>query len=327
MEPGAGLTSTQGSNRRKGNLREGLMDRPMERIGIIGLGLMGNPMARRLLSGGYPVTVWNRTADKTLPLVEAGATVAVSPKELAAQSDIVITMVANSHASEEVSCGPDGVLEGAHPGLILVDMGSIDPDTSREISRRAEMLGVSMLDAPVTGNGSVAAEGKLGIMIGGPKEAYERCLPVFERLGTKIVYAGPSGSGATLKIINNLVLNVAIEAACEALVLATKVGIDPALVIDITSVGGARTFAMQSRGPRILARDFEARSSINTQHKDLTNAIRLAEQAQVPLPVTSVVREMFQAARAKGLGHLDTAAVVTVLEGLADVTVESSNEA
>lgn len=298
----------------------------MERIGLIGLGLMGNPMTLRLLGGGYPVTVWNRSAEKARGLLEAGAAWADSPREVAAASDVVITMVANSHASEEVVRGASGVLAGAHKGLVLIDMGSIDPDTSRSIAERSSAVGVPMLDAPVTGGPPVAAEGGLGIMVGGPRETFDRCLPIFQRLGTKIVYAGPSGSGSTLKIINNMVLNVAIEAACEALILATKVGIDPALVIDITSVGGARTFAMQSRGPRILNRDFAPRSSINTQHKDLTNAIRLAEQAKVPLPVTTAVREVFQAARARGLGDLDTAAIITVLEEMANTKVVSTKQ-
>jgi 3-hydroxyisobutyrate dehydrogenase-like beta-hydroxyacid dehydrogenase len=196
-------------------------------------------------------------------------------------------------------------------------------ETSKTISQKARSVGVSMLDAPVTGNGGVAAEGKLGIMVGGEKAVFERCLPILQHLGTKIVYAGPNGAGCNLKIINNLILNVATEAACEALVLASKVGIDPALVIEITSVGGARTSAMQSRGPRILARDFTPRATVNLMYKDLTNAVTLAEQAMVPLPVTAAVREVYQAARAMGVGDLDAAAVVTVLEALANVTVAS----
>ena len=298
----------------------------MDRIGFIGLGLMGSPMAARLVSGGYPVTVWNRTPSKAEALLAAGATWADSPKDVAKQSDVVIAMVASSQVSEEVALGPSGVLMGAHSGLVLVDMSSIDPDTSRSIARRAGEVGVPMLDAPVTGNPVVAAEGGLGIMVGGKREVFDRCLPMLSRLGTKILHVGPNGTGCTLKIINNLVLGVAIEAACEALVLAAKVGIDPALVIDITSVGGARTFAMQSRGPRILARDFAPRSSVNTQYKDLANAVRLAEEAKVPLPATSAVREIFQAARAKGLGDMDSAAIVTILEALADVTVTSQEK-
>jgi len=296
----------------------------MERIGFIGLGLMGSRMAQRLLDAGYQLTVWNRTPEKARALLAAGGHWADSPKDVAILSEVVITMVTDSHALEEVACGAAGILDGAHAGLVLIDMSSIDPETSRAIAKRAETVGVAMLDAPVTGSVGVAAEGKLGIMVGGSKDVFERCLPILQRLGTKIVHAGPNGAGCTLKIINNLVLNCAIEAACEALVLAQKLGIDPALVIDITSVGGAQTFAMQSRGPRILARDFTPRSSVNTQYKDLTNAIRLAEQAKVPLPVTTAVREVFQAARAKGLGDLDSAAVVTVLESLADVMVGGS---
>jgi 3-hydroxyisobutyrate dehydrogenase-like beta-hydroxyacid dehydrogenase len=293
----------------------------MDRIGFIGLGLMGNPMAKRLLEGGYQVTVWNRTVEKAKPVLDAGARWAGSPKEVAAVSDVVITMVVDSHASEEVACGPSGTLEGAHPGLVLLDMSSITPDTSRAIAEKAQAVGVAMLDAPVAGSVTVAAEGGLGIMVGGQKDVFERCLPILQRLGAKVIYVGPNGTGCALKIINNLVLNVAVEAACEALVLAAKLGIDPALVIEVTATGGARTFAMQSRGPRILAGDFSPRSSVNTQYKDLSNAVRLAEQAKVPLPVTVAVREVFQAARAQGMGDLDSSAIVKVLETLADVKV------
>ena len=165
----------------------------MKRIGFIGTGLMGQPMARRLLEGEYPLTVWNRTTQRAKLLLEAGAVWADSPKTVAQASDVVITMVTDSKASEEVICGPKGILEGAHPGLILVDMGSIAPEVSRSIATRAKSKGVPMLDAPVTGNPKVASEGKLGIMVGGPKETFDGCLPVFEKMGVKIVYVVKTG--------------------------------------------------------------------------------------------------------------------------------------
>ena len=162
----------------------------MQRIGFIGIGLMGQPMSRRLLAAGYPLMVWNRTKDKAKDLLTAGATWSNSPKALAQSSDIVITMVTDSKASEEVSCGVNGVLEGAHPGLVLIDMSSIAPEMSRSIAERARAKGVLMLDAPVTGNPKVASEGKLGIMVGGPKETFEACLPLFEKMGVKIIHVG-----------------------------------------------------------------------------------------------------------------------------------------
>jgi 3-hydroxyisobutyrate dehydrogenase-like beta-hydroxyacid dehydrogenase len=293
----------------------------MRRIGFIGLGLMGQHMARRLLEAGHPLTVWNRSADKATGLRGAGAAWADSPAALAQLSDVAITMVTDSAASECVSCGPDGVLAGAHAGLTLIDMSSITPETSRAIAERARAKGVPMLDAPVTGAPTVASEGKLGIMVGGPRDVFEACLPVFQVLGVKIVYAGPSGMGSTLKLVNNLILGVAIHACAEALVLAAKAGLDPQVVVDITSVGGARTGAMETRGPRMVDRDFRPHFSIHNMYKDLSNAVRLADECGVSLPVAGAAREILRAARSQGKGDLDSCAVMTVLEAMANTIV------
>jgi 3-hydroxyisobutyrate dehydrogenase-like beta-hydroxyacid dehydrogenase len=292
----------------------------VKRIGFIGIGLMGQHMARRLLEGGYPLTVWNRTVEKANSLLEAGASWADSPKAVAQASDVVITMVTDSKASEGVICGAKGVLEGAHPGLILVDMGSIAPEVSRSIATRAGASGVSMLDAPVTGNPKVASEGKLGIMVGGPRETFETCLPILEKMGIKVVYVGENGKGSTLKLINNLILAVAIEAVAEAFVLAAKVGIDPQKVIEITSVGGARTGAMETRGTRMAKHQFTPHFSTNNMYKDLSSAMRLAEEAGVSLPAASISMEMLRAAKSQGKGDLDSCSVMTVLEALANIT-------
>jgi 3-hydroxyisobutyrate dehydrogenase-like beta-hydroxyacid dehydrogenase len=291
----------------------------MKRIGFIGIGLMGQHMARCLLEGGYPLTVWNRTEEKASSLLAAGAHWVDSPKAVAQASDVVITMVTDSKASEGVICGTGGVLEGAHPGLILIDMGSIAPEVSRSIAARARAGGVSMLDAPVTGNPKVASEGKLGIMVGGPKETFETCLPILEKMGIKIVYVGENGKGSTLKLINNLILGIAIEAVAEAFVLATKVGIDPQRVIEITSVGGARTGAMETRGPRMARHEFTPHFSTNNMYKDLSSAMRLAEEAGVSLPAASISMEMLRAAKSQGKGDLDSCSVMTVLEALANI--------
>lgn len=293
----------------------------MTRIGFIGLGLMGQPMARRLLACGYDLVVWNRTPAKAEPVIAAGARWADSPAAVARQVEVVILMVTDSAASEAVICGPEGVLQGARPGLVIIDMSSIAPADSRRLAARAREQGVAMLDAPVTGSVSAAAAGELGIMVGGPEEVFAACRPILAALGTKIVYAGPNGAGCTLKLLNNLILGIAVAAVGEAFVLATRLGIDPRLLQEITSVGGARTGAMESRGPRMLARDFAPRFSIDNQYKDLANVLALAAQAQVPLPVTTLVQTLYQAARAQGKGGWDSAAVVTVLESLAGVTV------
>jgi 3-hydroxyisobutyrate dehydrogenase-like beta-hydroxyacid dehydrogenase len=295
----------------------------MQKVGFVGIGLMGQQMTRRLLMAGFSLTIWNRTKEKTKDIIAAGAAWGDSPKTCAQNADVVITMVTDSAASEEVICGPNGVLEGAHPGLILIDMGSIAPETSRSIAAKAKAKRVPMLDAPVTGNPKVASEGKLGIMVGGPKEIFDSCLPIFQAMGVKIIHVGENGKGTTLKLINNLILGVALEAVAEALVLATKAGIDPVKVIEITSVGGARTGAMETRGPRMIKHDFSPHFSTNNMYKDLSSAIKLGEETGVSLPATSIAREMLRAAKTQGKGDMDSCVVMTVLESLANTTVQS----
>jgi 2-hydroxy-3-oxopropionate reductase len=296
----------------------------MEKIGFIGIGLMGRHMSRHLLKAGYPLTVWNRTSDKAKELIDAGATWVDSPQAVAIESEVVVTMVTDSAASETVFCGKNGVLEGAHENLTVIDMGSIAPEMSRFIAERAKAKGVPMLDAPVTGNPKVAEAGKLGIMVGGPKETFETCRPIFEKMGIVIVYAGENGMGTTLKLINNLILGVAVEAVSEALVLAMKAGIDPQKVIEITSVGGARTAAMETRGPKMIRRNFSAGFSVNNMYKDLSSAMKLADECGVSIPAASVSLEILRSAKTHGKGNLDSCSVLTVLEQLANTEVKSN---
>ena len=298
----------------------------MQKIGFAGIGLMGQQMTRRLLMAGFPLMIWNRTKDKAKDILSAGATWADSAKALAQACDVVITMVTDSAASEEVICGRNGILEGAHPGLILIDMGSIAPEMSRSIAARAKAKGVPMLDAPVTGAPKVASEGKLGIMAGGPKEAFDACLPIFQAMGVKVIHVGENGKGTTLKLINNLIMGVAIEAVAEALVLASKSGIDPRKVVEITSVGGARTGAMETRGPRMIQHDFTSHFSANNMYKDLSSALKLADEVGVSLPAASIAREMLKAAKSRGLGDRDSCVVMTVVESLANTTVASQQD-
>jgi len=293
----------------------------MQRIGLIGTGLMGIPMGKRLLDAGYPLTVWNRTAEKAKPLLDAGARWVASPREVAAASDIVITMVTDSRAVETVVCGAGGVLEGAHPGLILIDMSTIEPTTSKSVAARAAAAGVGMLDAPVVGTVPQAEQGVLGILVGGAKEHLEAVRPVLNCLGNKIFHIGPNGSGITIKLINQIVFSVVLEINAEALVLAQKAGIAPQLLIDVLSAGGARTVAMETRGPWILQRDFKPRFSLANQHKDLTNALAMAQDLGVPVPTAAVAHEIYQMARAQGKGHLDGSVVVTALEAMANVVI------
>jgi 2-hydroxy-3-oxopropionate reductase len=290
------------------------------RVGFIGLGLMGAPIALNLLKGDFALTVWNRTGTKTEPLVAAGAVRAESVGQLTRNSDVVITMLTDAVASESVICGKNGVLEHARQGLIVVDMGSIAPEMSRSIAARAQERGVILLDAPVTGNPKVAEAGKLGVMIGGEKATADYVRPLFEKIAAVIVYAGPSGAGSTLKLINNLIMGVAIEAVAEALVLARKAGVDPDCVRQITSVGGARTGAMETRGSRMLAHDFSPHFSTDNMHKDLSTALRLADTVGAVAPAAAAALEVLRAARAQGKGSLDSAVVYSVIEQLCGLT-------
>ena len=297
----------------------------MQRIGFVGTGLMGRQMGRRLMMAGFALQVWNRTKEKAGELLAAGAQWGESPAACARAVDVVITMVTDSNASEEVICGSDGVLAGAHPGLILIDMASIAPEMSRTLAARASAKAVPMLDAPVTGNPKVAADGKLGIMVGGPKDTYDACLPVFQAMGAKIVHVGENGKGTTLKLINNLILGVAIEAVAEALVLAGKAGIDPVKVLEITSVGGARTGAMETRGARMIAHDFSPHFSANNMYKDLSQAVQLAGEVGAFLPATGIALEMLRAVKNQGKGELDSCSVMTVIEAMANTVVRSAS--
>jgi 3-hydroxyisobutyrate dehydrogenase-like beta-hydroxyacid dehydrogenase len=292
------------------------------RIGFIGLGLMGTPIVLNLLQAGFAVTVWNRTEARAAPALAAGADRAETVAALARQSDLVMMMVTDAAASEAVICGPDGLLDHARRGTILIDMGSIAPEMSRSIAERAAARGVMMLDAPVTGNPNVARAGKLGIMVGGDPEVLDRVRPVLEPLSAVIVHAGPSGAGSTLKLVNNLILAVAIEAVAEALVLARKAGIDPDCVRQITSVGGARTGAMETRGARMIAGDFSPHFSADNMHKDLSTALRLADGLGAAAPVGAAALEMLRAARAQGKGAMDSAVVYEVLAGLSGLASE-----
>ena len=296
----------------------------MKQLGFIGMGVMGQPMSRRLMDAGYPLTVWNRTAEKAKSVIDAGAKWADSPKSVAQASDVVLLSLTDAPACERVVCGRGGVLEGAHAGLVIIDTSSIGPDASRSISERAKAKGVDMLDAPVSGGPKVAVEGRLGIMVGGAKDAFQACEPVLKQLGSMVLYVGENGQGATLKLIANLVMGVAIQAAAEALVLASKAGIDPQLVLDITSIPGTgpQTGAMATRGPRMIQRNFyPPHFSTNNMYKDLSGAMKLAEEYGVSLPTVSAAREILRAVKSQGNGHIDSSAVVTVLEAMANTTV------
>lgn len=292
-----------------------------ERLGFIGLGIMGQPMARNLLKAGYPLTVWNRSRPGIEALLSAGAAEAAGPRELAERSDVVITIVGDSPDVEQVTLGPGGILDGGRPGLIHIDMTTMSPQVTRAIAARYAERGVELLDAPVSGGDAGAIAGTLSIMVGGKEEVFRRCAPILGAMGKTIVYCGPSGAGQTAKLCNQVAVSLTNLAMCEALVLAAKAGVAPATLLQAISGGAAGSWQLQNLGPRILAGDFAPGFKVWHQQKDLRLALETARQHALPLPGTALVHQLFAAVEAEGHRELGTQALVKALEKLGDVRV------
>lgn len=289
----------------------------VDRIGFIGLGIMGQPMARHLLNAGFPLTVHNRRQSVTDEFVAAGAQAAQLPREVAASSDVVITMLPDTAVVEEVLTGPDGVIEGAHEGLVVIDMSTISPVTTRALAGRLARGGVQMLDAPVSGGDKGAILATLSIMAGGPQATFQRCLPIFQALGRTIVHVGESGAGQVVKACNQIVVALTIEAIGEALVLGTKAGVEPKNILHVLGGGLAANRFMEQRGPSMLAHDFAPGGRVRFHHKDLGIALALARASGASLPVTALVDQMFASLEASGRADLDHSALLLYLEELA----------
>jgi len=290
-------------------------------IGFIGLGIMGTPMARNLIQAGYPLTVHNRSRGPVEALVRAGAADGGSPRGVAERSEVVITMLPDSPDVQLVVTGPGGVLEGLRPGAVLVDMSTISPLVTQEIARAVEAAGAEMLDAPVSGGERGAIEGTLSIMIGGRAEVVERVRPVLEALGKQLVHVGGHGAGQVAKACNQVVVALTIQAVAEALALAAKAGVDPAKVRQALLGGFAQSRILDVHGQRMLARNFTPGFKVRLHQKDLAIALAAGKALGVPLPATAVVQEALTALRALDRGELDHAALVTLIEDLAQVRV------
>ena len=287
-------------------------DRPT--VGFIGLGIMGGPMALNLLHAGYPLVVHNRTRAREEPLVSEGASAAGSPRDVAAASDVVITMLPDSPDVEAVYFGDDGVLAGARSGQLLIDMSSIAPSVARQVASAAVEVGAQALDAPVSGGDVGAREGTLSIMVGGPEDAFDRAHPLFDVLGKTIVRLGDAGAGQTAKACNQILVAVTIEAVSEALVLASKAGVDPERLIEVLSGGLAGNKVMEVRRRNFLEHDFTPGFKVALHHKDLGIALRTARELDVFLPTTAIVDQMLSALLAAGDGGLDHSALLKVIE-------------
>ena len=292
-----------------------------ERIGFIGLGIMGRPMARNLMAAGYPLTVWNRSRPGIDELVGQGAAEAAGPKAVAERSDVVITIVSDSPDVEGVALGSGGVIEAGRPGLTFVDMSTISPAVTRRIATRLGEVGVEMLDAPVSGGEPGAINAALSIMVGGPEATFERCRPIFQAMGRTIVYCGPSGSGQTVKLCNQIAGSLNNLAMCEALLFAAKMGVDPRKMLEAVSAGAATSWAIQNLAPKVVARDFRPGFKVAHQQKDLRLVLEAADEQHLPLPGAALAHQLFAAVEAEGLGGEGVQALAKALEKLAGVQV------
>ncbi|HEV2177471.1 MAG TPA: NAD(P)-dependent oxidoreductase [Terriglobia bacterium] len=290
-------------------------------IGFIGLGLMGQPMALNLVKAGFPVTVFNRTAGKTGPLAKAGANVAATPAEAAREADVVVMIVSDTAAVEEVVTGKGGILETVRLGAVVIDSSTISPIASRKLACHTAGKGASWLDAPVTGSKHLAEKGELTYMIGGDREAFDHAMPVLSVLGKKHIYCGAHGLGLAAKLSQNAIQAAMVEIFCEGFVLASKAGLRPETLMEVIQGSMARAALTDFKAPFIFKGDFTPYFPLKLMHKDLELAMENSYAQNVPMPVAAAVKEVYAAAKAQGKGDLDYAAVVTFLEELAGVKV------
>jgi 3-hydroxyisobutyrate dehydrogenase-like beta-hydroxyacid dehydrogenase len=296
------------------------------KVGFIGLGTMGLPMAQNLLKKGFDLTVYNRTVEKTELLKQQGATVAHSPKEVALHTDVVFTILTADAAVEEVALGENGIVQGAHPGLIVVDSSTISPSTSIKVAAALSQHGVDMMDAPVTGSEPHAIEGVLTFMVGGKKDLFEKCMPLFLAMGKGAYYMGENGKGSYTKLANNTMSALNLLSFVEGVTMATKAGIDPETFVKVVNGGGARNAQVDSKAEKIFTRDFAPQFMTQLIYKDLGLASNVAKELEISTPVLAIAKEIFQMAKAKGYGSEDMSAVIKCYEEWAGVTVEKVKE-
>ena len=290
-------------------------------VGFVGLGIMGRPMARNLIKAGYSLTVYDIVATSVEELATDGAKPASSAREVAEQVPVVITMVPDSADSEAAILGPGGVLEGSSPGDTVVDMSSIAPGSSQKIAAACQAQNVDFLDAPVSGGEPKAIDGTLAIMVGGKKAVFDRSFDLLDVMGGSIVLCGDYGAGNTTKLANQIIVAANIEAVAEALVLAKKAGLDPAVVFDAIKGGLAGSTVLNAKAPMMIAGDFKPGFRIRLHQKDLHNALLTGKELGVPLPVTGLVQQMLGALMNDGKGDSDHSAIANFIEGMAGTTI------
>jgi len=296
----------------------------MKKLGFIGLGNMGKPTAINLARAGYPLTVHDIRPEPVQELVKAGAEAASSPREVAENSEVVITMVTSSPHVEQVMFGPDGVFAGLKKGNIIIDMSTIDPMVTRKVAAAAAEKGIEMMDAPVSGAPLKAADGTLSIMVGGKKEIFDQCQPILEVMGEKIFHVGEVGMGEVVKLANNLIGAVCGIAVCEGFLFGTKLGADPKTLFEVISASAGNCWFLQTRVPypNVIPQspannDFAPGFTTDLMAKDLGLIMSAAEATQIPLLATSLTRQLIEAARVMGLGSKDWSVVAKVIQRLA----------
>lgn len=290
----------------------------MKKIGFLGLGIMGQPMCLNIIKAGYTVTAWNRTKSKTEIIAQAGGHIAGSPKEVAEQSDIIITIVSDSPDVEEVVLGESGIIHGIQPGSVLIDMSTISPAVTKNIADQLKEKGVDMLDAPVSGGDSGAKAGTLAIMVGGDGTVLERCMPILQTMGKTITHVGDNGMGQTVKLCNQILVSVTNLAVCEAVTLARLSGVDPKQMIKATENGAAGSWQLSNLGPKMVERDYAPGFMVDLQQKDLRLALETVRDVGSVAPALALVSQLFSGIQAHGEGREGTQALIKSIERLCE---------
>jgi len=289
----------------------------IKRVGFIGLGIMGGPMAANVLRAGFELTVWNRTPSRAEALLSAGATLADSPAAVARASEVTVSCVTDSPDVEAVALGEHGVIAGAAPGSAYIDCSTISPATARKVAEALRRNDVAMLDAPVSGGDVGAKAGTLAIMVGGDAPFFERCLPVLQAMGKTIVHVGPAGAGQVVKLCNQVAGGLNLLAMAEAIVLAEQAGVAPEKMLEVVSAGAAGSWMLSNLGPRAVRGDFAPGFMVELMQKDLRLVLETAAETTTPLPGTALVTQLLRTLEAQGRGRDGTQAIVAAVARLA----------
>ena len=281
----------------------------MDKIGFIGLGIMGQPICRNLLKAGFDITAYNRTASRMTPVIQAGAEPAKSPKEVAEKSNIIITIVSDTPDVREVILGQNGIIHGIRPGSVVIDMSTISPSATQAIAKELKSKQVDMLDAPVSGGDTGAINGTLTIMVGGEKSVFDRCLTVLQAMGQSITLVGSNGMGQTTKLCNQILVSINNMAVCEAVLFAEKSGLNPGKMIEAVQNGAAGSWQLSNLGPKMINNDFSPGFMIDLQQKDLKLVMEAAREYNLPLLAVSLVHQLFAGCQSQSEGQEGTQAL------------------